>query len=105
MGHFLKIYDWVLQDAKLTLNDRLVFSKVIELNNAPKGCIMTNQQISDCLNINFWSVKDSIKRLTELNYIKSETTRRQGGVDRQLIPVRTADMFKEELKIQLKKLN
>lgn len=105
MGHFLKLYDWILQDNKLTISDRIVFSKILQLHSAPKGCVLTNEQMADTLNLNFWTIKDALKRLTELEYVKSETTRRQGGVDRKLIPLRTEDMFKEELKIKLKKLN
>lgn len=105
MGHFLKLYDWVVQDNKLTMSDRIVFSKILQLHNAPKGCILTNEQMADALCLNFWTVKDALKKLTELEYIKSETTRRQSGIDRKLIPLRTEEMFKEELKIKLKKLN
>lgn len=105
MGHFLKLYDWVVQDNKLTMSDRIVFSKILQLHNAPKGCILTNEQMADALNIGITTVKISVKNLLELNYIKNETTDRQTGTYRKLTPLRNEEMFKEELKIKLKKLN
>lgn len=76
MNKFLKIPYQILLNNELDAENKILLSKIIELDKLPDGCYISNNHLGSLLGINRFSVSKRVTRLRTLGYVMvSEVTK------------------------------
>lgn len=83
---FLKIPYKILLNNELDAENKILLSKIIELNKLPDGCYISNSHLGSLLGINKYSVSKRVTRLRALGYIMVNETIKNNITLRMIIP-------------------
>jgi Mn-dependent DtxR family transcriptional regulator len=87
---FINIPYSVLFDANLSSTQKLLLSEIIELLKKPEGCYKSNNDFGKLIGIGGGGVSKQIKKLVDMNYIKTDEIKKGNATDYRKIELGTS---------------
>ena len=78
---FIQVYEAIIDQEDLNSNEILALCKFIALSSAPKGCIISNEEIARFLKTSVRNVGKILKSLKDKDYIIPIYTKKHGFVE------------------------
>lgn len=78
---FIQVYEVIMDQEDLTFSDSVLLCKLIALDNAPKGCIISNDTLAKDMKTSVSSIKRMLKTLKDKDYIIPIYTKKHGFVE------------------------
>ena len=94
---FINIPYSVLFDNKLSATQKLILSEIISLLKLPEGCYKSNNDFGKLIGIGGGGVSKQIKKLVEMNYIRTEEIKNGNATDHRKIELGTSYTTREVL--------
>ena len=69
---------FVMADHRLTYSEKCVYSVVLYLNEAGRGCFASNRYFAERLGLSLSTVSHALTRLERLGYVRRLTDKRTG---------------------------
>jgi Mn-dependent DtxR family transcriptional regulator len=87
---FINIPYSILFDANLSSTQKLLLSEIIELLKKPEGCYKSNNDFGKLIGIGGGGVSKQIKKLVDMNYIKTDEIKKGNATDYRKIKLGTS---------------
>jgi len=87
---FINIPYSILFDANLSSTQKLLLSEIIALSNLPDGCYKSNNELGELIGIGGSGISKQIKKLVEMNYIRTEDIKIGNVTDHRKIELGTS---------------
>ena len=94
---FINIPYSVLFDVNLSSTQKLLLSEIIALLELPEGCYKSNNDFGTLIGIGGGGISKQIKKLVEMNYIKTEDIKNGNATDHRKIELGTSYTTREVL--------
>ena len=94
---FINIPYSILFDANLSSTQKLLLSEIIALSNLPDGCYKSNNELGELIGIGGSGISKQIKKLVEMNYIRTEDIKIGNVTDHRKIELGTSYTTREVL--------
>ena len=82
---FIQVYEAIIDQEDLNANEILALCKLLALGSAPKGCIISNEELAKFLKTSIRNVGKILKSLKDKDYIIPIYTKKHGFVDNRKI--------------------
>ena len=92
---FINIPYSVLFDINLSSTQKLILSEIISLLKLPEGCYKSNNDFGKLIGIGGGGISKQIKKLIEMNYIRTEEIKNGNATDHRKIELGTSYTTKE----------